>query len=46
MFLVLLADTFVLVLVTCMSPFPLSAVATFFDIAVFPEQCSALPVSM
>jgi len=34
MFLLLLADALVLVLVTCMSPFPLSPVATFFYIVV------------
>jgi hypothetical protein len=37
--------TLVLVWVFCLCPFSVGAVVTFVDVAVFPEQCSALQVS-
>ena len=42
----LLPYTLVLVSVSCLCPFSMGAVATFVDIAVFPEQCSALKFSL
>jgi hypothetical protein len=45
-FLLLLLYILVLVWVSCLCPFPMGAVATFVDIAVFPEQCSALKFSL